>query len=242
MTTTTENNTDLVKQSSASPEQALELALNSKYLEDLQAALPQGMDSESWIRAMVGILKARPDVMKCDKQSIILAVFDAARTGIDPSSGGAEMFYFLPVGGQVSFTLSYKGSIALAKRNGALLDMYARSIRAGDEWEWTQGGAENITHTPSLDPERETREITHVYAVAVLPSSTEWCGPLTLYECWSRARINAHIIKHVKNANSAKSPWKADFEAMAHKTVIKSYFTKGRIPTIPPNNKTWKYK
>ena len=231
MTTTTENTPDLVKQSSASPEQALEVALNTKYLEDLQAALPLGMDSDSWIRGMVGLLKARPDVMSCDKQSIILAVFDAARTGIDPSSGGADMFYFLPMGGQVSFALSYKGSIALAKRNGALLDMYARSIRAGDEWEWTQGGAENITHTPSLDPERETREITHVYAVAVLP------GGERLYECWSRARINAHMNKHVKNANSSKSPWRADFEAMAHKTVVKSYFTKGRIPTIANETK-----
>ena len=225
MTTTTET-TNLVEQATTTPGQALELAQQTKYIDDLQAALPQMVDSDGWIRGMIGLLKARPDVMKCSKASIVQAVFDAARTGIDPSSGGAEMFYFLPMGGEVSFALSYKGSIALAKRNGTLLDMYARSVREGDEWQWQQGGQEAIEHTPSLDPERETRPITHVYAVAVLP------GGERLFECWSRARINAHMNKHAKNAANKKSPWQADFEAMAHKTVIKSYFTKGRIPTI----------
>ena len=156
MTTTTET-TNLVEQATTTPDQALELALQTKYLEDLQAALPQMVDSDGWIRGMIGLLKARPDVMKCSKASIVQAVFDAARTGIDPSSGGAEMFYFLPMGGEVSFALSYKGSIALAKRNGTLLDMYARSVREGDEWQWQQGGQEAIEHTPSLEPERETR-------------------------------------------------------------------------------------
>ena len=224
MTTTTET-TDLVEQATTTPDQALELALQTKYLDDLQAALPQMVEPDGWIRGMIGLLKARPDVMKCTKASIVQAVFDAARTGIDPSSGGAEMFYFLPMGGEVSFALSYKGSIALAKRNGSLLDMYARSVREGDEWQWQQGGQEAIEHTPSLEPERETRPITHVYAVAVLP------GGERLFECWSRAKINAHMNKHAKNAASKKSPWQADFESMAHKTVIKSYFTRGRIPT-----------
>tara|TARA_B100000686_G_scaffold325182_1_gene381599 strand:+ start:344 stop:1024 length:681 start_codon:yes stop_codon:yes gene_type:complete len=225
MTTTTET-TDLVEQTTTTPEQALELALQTKYLDDLQAALPQMVEPDGWIRGMIGLLKARPDVMKCSKASIVQAVFDAARTGIDPSSGGSEMFYFLPMGGEVSFALSYKGSIALAKRNGTLLDMYARSVREGDEWQWKQGGQEAIDHTPSLEPERETRLITHVYAVAVLP------GGERLFECWSRAKINAHMNKHAKNTSSKKSPWQADFEAMAHKTVVKSFFTKGRIPTI----------
>ena len=231
MTTTTETK-DLVEQTTTTPEQALELALQTKYLDDLQAALPQMVEPDGWIRGMIGLLKARPDVMKCSKASILQAVFDAARTGIDPSSGGSEMFYFLPIGDKVSFALSYKGSIALAKRNGTLLDMYARSVREGDEWQWKQGGQEAIDHTPSLEPERETRPITHVYAVAVLPPPSEWLGPLTSFECWSRAKINAHMNKHAKNASSKKSPWQADFEAMAHKTVVKSVFTKGRIPTI----------
>ena len=231
MTTTTETK-DLVEQTTTTPEQALELALQTKYLDDLQAALPQMVEPDGWIRGMIGLLKARPDVMKCSKASILQAVFDAARTGIDPSSGGSEMFYFLPIGDKVSFALSYKGSIALAKRNGTLLDMYARSVREGDEWQWKQGGQEAIDHTPSLEPERETRPITHVYAVAVLPPPSEWLGPLTIFECWSRAKINAHMNKHAKNASSNKSPWQADFEAMAHKTVVKSFFTKGRIPTI----------
>ena len=231
MTTTTETK-DLVEQTTTTPAQALELALQTKYLDDLQAALPQMVEPDGWIRGMIGLLKARPDVMKCSKASILQAVFDAARTGIDPSSGGSEMFYFLPIGDKVSFALSYKGSIALAKRNGTLLDMYARSVREGDEWQWKQGGQEAIDHTPSLEPERETRPITHVYAVAVLPPPSEWLGPLTIFECWSRAKINAHMNKHAKNASSKKSPWQADFEAMAHKTVVKSFFTKGRIPTI----------
>ena len=231
MTTTTETK-DLVEQTTTTPEQALELALQTKYLDDLQAALPQMVEPDGWIRGMIGLLKARPDVMKCSKASILQAVFDAARTGIDPSSGGSEMFYFLPIGDKVSFALSYKGSIALAKRNGTLLDMYARSVREGDEWQWKQGGQAAIDHTPSLEPERETRPITHVYAVAVLPPPSEWLGPLTIFECWSRAKINAHMNKHAKNTSSKKSPWQADFEAMAHKTVVKSFFTKGRIPPI----------
>lgn len=204
----------------ATPDQ-IEGALTTRYKDDLAASLPPGVEAGGYARAVCGMLGASPDVLGCTKESLLSSILAAARTGLDPATGG---FYFVKYGNACQFLLSYKGMVQLARECGAIIDCFARVVHAGDVFQWTCGGAESITHEPSLDPDREREQITHVYAVAVLASGRD------LFECWDRGRLDAHVANHVKGAGSKNSPWQKDFQAMARKTVIKQFFSSGRLP------------
>ena len=201
--------------------ETIEAALTTRYKDDLATSLPQGIEPTGYAKAMCGLLNASRDVLTCTKESLLTSILAAARTGLEPASGG---FYFVKYGDQCQFLLSYKGMVQLARDAGAIVDCYARIVHEGDAFEWSQGASETITHQPSLDPTRTTAPITHVYAVAVLP-----CGR-QLFECWDRGRLDAHVANHVKGASSKASPWQKDFEAMAKKTLITQVFSSGRLP------------
>lgn len=199
----------------------IEGALTGKYRQDLSASLPYGIDANGYARAVCGLLSASSDLLSCTKDSLLSSILAAARSGLDPASGG---FYFVKYGNQCQFLLSYKGMVQLARECGAIVDCYARVVHAGDSLEWTCGANENITHQPSLEQDREKEPITHVYAVAILSDGR------ALFECWDRGRLDAHVGNHVKGASSKSSPWQKDFQAMARKTVIKQFFSSGRLP------------
>jgi len=199
----------------------IETALTSRYRDDLIASLPTHLSAEGYAKAVCGLLAAKPEILTCTKESLLTSIMAAARSGLDPAAGG---FYFVQMGNACQLMLSYKGMIQIARDSGAVLDCYARVVREGDTFGWSQGGAEEISHVPDIDENRALQPITHVYAVAVLSSG------LTIFECWSRSKIDAHVSKTVKGATNKNSPWVKDFEAMAKKTVIKQFFHSGRLP------------
>ena len=199
----------------------IQAALTSRYRDDLIASLPTHLSADGYAKAICGLLQAKPEVLKCTKESLLTSSMAAARSGLDPAAGG---FYFVSMGNDCQMMLSYKGMIQIARDSGHVLDCYARVVREGDSFAWSQGGQEDIAHIPSVDENRALQPITHVYAVGVLASG------LTIFECWCRAKIDAHVAKTVKGASNKNSPWVKDFEAMAKKTVIKQFFHSGRLP------------
>jgi len=201
--------------------ETIEAALTTRYKDDLATSLPHGIEPSGYAKAMCGMLNANTDVLNCTKESLLTSILAAARTGLEPASGG---FYFVKYGNQCQFLLSYKGMVQLARDAGAIVDCYARIVHEDDHFEWTCGTNENIEHFPALDSARSSRPISHVYGVAVLPSGRQ------MFEVWDRARIDAHVANHVKGATSKASPWQKDFEAMAKKTLIKQFFSSGRLP------------
>ena len=205
----------------------IESALNSRYRDDLAASLPAGIEPSGYARAMCAMIRAKSDVISCTPESLLTAILGAARSGLDPATGG---FYFVKYGNECEFVLSYKGMLQLAREAGQIIDLFARVVREGDRFEWVQGATESIKHEPDPGIDRETRQITHVYAVAVLPSGRQ------LFECWDRSRLDAHVLKNVKSATSKSSPWQKDFEQMARKTLIKQFFSTGRLAMSAPIN------
>jgi len=192
--------------------------LLTRYYDDVKGRLPAGVHFEQWAGGICGIFEAQPDLLKCAPQSLLSAVYEAATTGLEP---GQDLFYFVPRSGVLKCDLGYKGLIALAKRNGQLKDMYARTVFGDDIFTYYQGGNENIEHQPSDDPQREQGAVRYVYAVATLPCDTK------AFECLSKAQLDQHVKDHVKGG------WRADsWQQMAQKTVIKRFFNSGRIPYL----------
>jgi recombinational DNA repair protein RecT len=104
--------------------------------------------------------------------------------------------------------------IDLARRSGQISMIYAYPVREQDRFEWKLGLNPDIIHEPAADvvPDRQGKDITHVYAVGKLVDGGTQFIVMTRHE-----------VEAVRARSKAKNngPWVTDWEAMALKTAIK---------------------
>ncbi len=102
--------------------------------------------------------------------------------------------------------------IDLARRSGQIASISARTVRAGDEFEYEYGLNEHLTHKPGED---EDAPITHVYAVARLKDGG------VQFEVMTHKQIE-RVRSQSKSASNG--PWVTHWEEMAKKSVIRRLF------------------
>ena len=104
--------------------------------------------------------------------------------------------------------VGYKGMINLADRAGQTIT--SEVVRANDEFDYSLGTDQHITHKPRIDGERG--EIIGAYAVAIHPDDRKQ------FKVIGRDEIN-----RAKQSSAAASsgPWKTDEAAMVAKTAVR---------------------
>ena len=132
----------------------------------------------------------------------------SAQLGLEP--GVLGQCYLIPYGRECQFQIGYKGMIELLRRSGQLKDIYAYSVYENDEFEMTYGLDRDLKHKPNL---QDRGNFIGCYCVAVLKDDAR------AFEYMTKEEIEAHGKKFSKTYGNG--PWKTDFEAMAHKTVVK---------------------
>ena len=132
----------------------------------------------------------------------------SAQLGLEPGTLG--QCYLIPYGRECQFQIGYKGMIELLRRSGQLKDIYAYSVYENDDFEITYGLDRNLIHKPNL---ANKGNFLGCYCVAILKDDTR------AFEYMTKEEIEAHAKKFSKTFGNG--PWKTDFEAMAHKTVVK---------------------
>lgn len=174
------------------------------------AALPKHLDSERFTRIAITTIRQNPKLAGCTQESLLGALMTSAQLGLEP--GVLGQCYLIPYGRECQFQISYKGMIELLRRSGQLKDIYAYSVYANDEFEMVYGLRRDLIHKPKLD-NSERGEMIGCYCVAILKDGT------TAFEFMTKHDVEAHMKRFSKTYNNG--PWKTDFEAMAHKTVVK---------------------
>lgn len=173
------------------------------------AALPKHIDSERFIRIAITTIRQNPKLAECSQESLLGALMTSAQLGLEP--GVLGQCYLIPYGKNCSFQISYKGMIELLRRSGQLKDIYAYSVYSNDEFEMVYGLRRDLKHKPKLDGDRG--EMIGCYCAAILKDDT------TAFEFMTKKEIETHMKRFSKSYNNG--PWQTDFEAMAHKTVVK---------------------
>jgi recombination protein RecT len=216
--------TQQVKAKSPSSDLAHMLASPSMQ-QQLKNALPKHMTPERMARIVTTEVRKNPALLKCERTSFLGAVVQCAQLGLEPGNSLGHA-YILPfdkrekvngnwqtVRTDAQLIIGYRGMIDLARRSGQIISISARTVHAGDKFEYSYGLDENISHTPSDDA--ESQPITHVYAVARLRDGG------VQFEVMSHAKIEA-----VRAQSKAKDsgPWKDHWEEMAKKTAIRRLF------------------
>lgn len=123
-------------------------------------ALPNGGKPDRIIQSAVFQITSNPALSNCTAKSVIGCVLNSSLLGVNPA---LKQCFFIPYGDQATFQLSYTGLIALARRSGMVLDVYAQVVRRKDRFEVAHGTDRKIVHIPDLTDTSE--DFTAVYAV-----------------------------------------------------------------------------
>jgi recombinase, phage recT family len=171
-------------------------------------ALPKHVNSERFVRIAITTIRQNPKLAQCNQESLLGALMVSAQLGLEP--GVLGQCYLIPYGRECQFQIGYKGMIELLRRSGQLKDIYAYSVYENDEFEMTYGLNRDLKHKPNL---QNKGNFIGCYCVAVLKDDAR------AFEYMTKEEIEAHGKKFSKTYGNG--PWKTDFEAMAHKTVVK---------------------
>jgi recombinase, phage recT family len=171
-------------------------------------ALPKHINSDRFVRIAITTIRQNPKLAQCNQESLLGALMVSAQLGLEP--GVLGQCYLIPYGRECQFQIGYKGMIELLRRSGQLKDIYAYSVYENDEFEMTYGLDRDLKHKPNL---QNKGNFIGCYCVAVLKDDAR------AFEYMTKEEIEAHGKKFSKTY--VNGPWKSDFEAMAHKTVVK---------------------
>lgn len=193
--------------------------LIQKMTPELARALPKHLTGDRMARIVLTAIRINPQLAECTQASFLGCVLSCAMLGLEPNTP-LGLAYLIPRknnknGGKLecSLQIGYQGMIDLAGNAG--VNVFAYSVREGDAFRFQLGMEPNIWHTPSDAADRESKPITHVYAVAVLADGRRNFTVLTLAQVLAR-----------RDRSPAKDsgPWVTDFEPMCLKTAVRAHF------------------
>jgi recombination protein RecT len=194
-------------------------ALIQKMTPELARALPKHLTGDRLARIVLTAIRVNPKLGECTQASFLGCILSCAMLGLEPNTP-LGLAYLIPRknnknGGKLecSLQIGYQGMLQLG--NNAGVSVFAYAVREGDEFSYQLGMKPDILHTPSGAADRETKPITHAYAVSILPDDRRSFTVLTL------AQIAA---RRARSGAADEGPWVTDFEAMCLKTAVRAHF------------------
>lgn len=216
-----------------------------------------GKNGTRFISSIVSAVQSTPALQECTSPSIVNAALLGEALNLSPSPQLCQ-FYMVPFDNkkkgckEAQFQLGYKGYIQLAKRSGVYKKINVLSIKAG----------ELISYNP-LEEELEINLIEDDYVRENTPTIGYYAmfEEVNGYRhsiYWSKQRMLAHAEKYsfafYKNGGAKslelleegkipeKDMWKyssfwfKDFDAMAHKTMLRQLISKWGTMSIDLQN------
>jgi len=194
-----------------------------KYGTKIVRVLPsamQGPDALSRIIGQVALAcSLTPKLMECDTRSLLFEIYRAARLGLD-ISGASGQAYLIPFGPKATLVIGYRGMITLACRATGVKSIRGVVVFEGEPFEYTDGLAPILRHSPTVGRQKPSDGILCAYAVAT------WADGATAWKVapgWYLAEIrDAALAK----AGGRATPWSTNVEEMIAKTAVR-YLCKG---------------
>lgn len=185
---------------------------------ELQKALPAHMTADRLARIALTEIRRNPELLECDRTSLLGAVMLSAQLGLEP--GPLGHCYLLPFWNsktkrkEVVFVIGYRGYLDLLYRNERTESVLAQIVYEKDKehglFVIDYGVDYKLIHTPYLDGPRG--KPIGAYVVVRFKGGGYFFRFMTVSEIEERR-------KRSKTPNAG--PWVDDWEAMALKTVVR---------------------
>jgi recombination protein RecT len=187
-----------------------------QYKDEFAMVLPSHIKPETWVRLAVGLVRRDHKLAaaaQSDPASLMAALMDAARQGLEP---GTEQYYLTPrrIKGKntVQGIRGYQGEIELMYRAGAISSVIVEVVREKDTFRYSPGRMDRPEHDIDWDAE-DRGPLRLVYAYAIMKD-----GATSKVVVLNRGHIAA-AKSMSQGADSEYSPWKRHEEAMWLKTA-----------------------
>lgn len=186
----------------------------------LAAVLPKHVGADRMLKIALGALRTTPKLMNCSVESLMGAVVHCSQLGLEPNTPLGHA-YLIPFENrrkgitEVQIVLGYKGLIDLARRSGQIVSIAAHEVCQHDDFEYSYGLNETLTHKPKLGARGP---VIAFYAVAKL------VGGGHAFEVMSADQINEirDASQNYKFAREKSSTvWGQHYAEMGRKTVLR---------------------
>lgn len=192
---------------------------------EFSAVLPQHIPVDRFRRVVMTAMNQNPDLLLCDRRSLLNACVRAAQDGLMPDGReGALVIFNTTVkvenetGGVqerrikgVQWMPMVYGIIKKMRNSGELASIVSHEVYERDEFRYRLGDDESIEHVPYLGGDEPGKMIA-VYAIAKLKDGT------IQREVMTRAQVEK--VRAVSRAGG-NGPWVSWYEEMARKSVVR---------------------
>ncbi len=209
--------------------------LGSKVTQFGAALTGTGIDPKRFIRVVMTAINLNPDLLNCDRRSLMNAAMKAASDGLVPDGTDGAL---VPFDGKVTWMPMVAGVRKKVRRSGEVTSWDVTAVHAKDVFDYELGDEPFIKHKPYLAPplERGADEddasynqrlrkhldhgpLTHVYSVANIKGGDK------SRDVMSRAEVE--LVRDMyarKNRKNEFSPaWRRSFDEMAKKTIARRH-------------------
>lgn len=173
-----------------------------------KAALPAHISVEKFTRVAMTAIQNNPDLANADRNSLFGSIVRLAQDGLLPDGREAAIVLF---SGKAQAMPMIAGVLKKLRQSGEIAKISAQVVYENDEFVWTLGFDEDVTHNPPKLSEPRGKAI-GAYATAVLKDGSRLLEVMSLEE-----------IEKVRNVSRAKGngPWVQWWGEMARKTVMR---------------------
>lgn len=193
---------------------------NGKFKEQLEAALPQFLNSDHFIRSAITEFRLNPALTECSVPSVLGYFMQAAACGLEPASMLGQC-YPVPFNNrktgqkEAQFIVGYRGMLSIARRSGEIASVVAECVYEKDEFSIEYGMEPKLVHKPFIEGDPGAMKGAYV----VVRFKGEGIEPLIKY--MPKSEIDK---RRNRSKASASGPWVTDYDEMAKKTVFRSVF------------------
>jgi len=197
-------------------------------------------DEETFIKESsfaMQICQSNSMLKTADAMSVLNCVINLAQTDLTLNPV-LKLAYLIPYreGGAVKCRIepSYQGLVKLVTDTGSARSIFAHPVFEGDEFEVSLGTGVEIIHRPKF----KSKNLTHVYAVAILSDGSKQVEVMTLSDIKEIREMSESFKSYEKGKGNPANSWKSciwvdHFEEMSKKTVIK------RLVKYLPKTEMW---
>jgi len=185
----------------------------SRMTREFEAALPQQIPVDRFVRTIVTAVQMEPKLLAADRRTLISACMKAAQDGLllDGREAGLSVYNDRQNGGQtVAYMPMVGGILKKIRQSGEISSIRAHVVYEGDVFEYELGDEERILHRPSLSA--QGGKALAAYAIARFKD-----GDIQR-EVMSHAQVE---LIRAKATGIGKHCWISDWGEMAKKTVIR---------------------
>ena len=172
----------------------------------IMETLPGSIDPKRFMMVALTAITRNDRLQECSLESVFLAVMEAAHVGLYPDGREASI---VPYKGIAEFQPMWQGIARLMLRSPGLLDVQARPVFKGDEFDFQYGAKPDIWHKPKF----ESEELTYAYAIFWREGV-----PHPTFEVMSKADIEKARLSRRAPAGPG---WKQWYSEMARKVPLK---------------------